>query len=207
MIRVGELVRHDKNPLMVISQNYETVVKELASMETVSPEKKLLACLVISQTERQYKNYLIKVLLDLAIRSNEELTDDWQNSDLEVDRSRLDFLLSDEEFKLLGGKDIEAHLDDLEKGNPGLFKDDLSNAFYPNKKLGMLYLRRLIRERLEDPDVQGDFERLVIHFVMAQLLISWESSCINLGHMLLEDWNIKKMSEWFCETWPIYYES
>ena len=58
MLRVGEIVKGDGNPLMNVSPNYEDAVKKLSQYSFSSKDKELLACLILSQTERQYKKYL-----------------------------------------------------------------------------------------------------------------------------------------------------
>jgi len=206
MIRIGEIVKGDKNRLMNVGSGYERAIRDLSVFNFDSTEKKLLACLVVSQTEKQYKNYLIKVMLGFGIQSTEELVNDWQNSNLMVDQSPLYFLLTDSEKRVIDGLEMESHLNGLVKDNPQLFDDGLSNVFYPNKKLGMLYLRRLVKQRLRRPEKLDDLEKIVVHFVMAQLLLSWESSCIHLGLMLLDNWKIKDIDKWFTTIWPIYYE-
>lgn len=204
MLRLGEIIKADKDPFMVASNNYEEVVRELSSYTFPSDDKKLLACLVISQTERQYKKYLLKVLAQLESLDLLELIKDWQEKNLEFNDNNFHFLLSNNEVRLLSGKDIETHLEEYEKGCPSLFNDGLNTAFYPSKKKGMLYLRRMILYCKDKEASLNDFQKLVLYFITAQLLLSWESSCTHLGLMLLNNWKIKEMAEWFIKVWPIY---
>lgn len=204
MLRVGEIVTDDINPLMNVSKEYEGVVKKLVNFNYSSSEIKLLACLIVSQTEYQYKKYLIKVLLGLGNLPVKQLIDDWQKGDLDFDEEKLKHLFSNEEFSFLKDKDIEEDLHKYEKTFPDLFKDRLLTEFYPNKKKGMLYLRRLITQNLKDYQVLDNFQKLIIHFVTAQMLISWESSCIYLGGMILDRRILEEISNWFCQVWPIY---
>jgi len=204
MIRVGEIVKNDSNPLMNVSGNYEEIVKKLAGLEYSSDEKEFLAVLVISQTEKQYKKYLIKVLQKCCTLNVKDLINAWQDSDFTINDEDFKSYLSADEFNLLSGKDLEAHLEEFEKDYPGLFKDGLNTAFYHKKKKGMVYLRRMVVCYLGKQENLSNFKKLVLHFVAAQMLDSWESSCIHLGKMILEDWDINKMSEWYNYIWPIY---
>lgn len=68
----------------------------------------------------------------------------------------------------------------------------------------MLYLRRLATNYFRDYKKLNSFQKLVLHFTVAQMLISWESSCIYLGGMILDGRKIKETSDWFCQVWPIY---
>ncbi|KKQ24472.1 MAG: hypothetical protein US38_C0004G0013 [Candidatus Roizmanbacteria bacterium GW2011_GWC1_37_12] len=78
MLRVGEIVTDDKNPLMNVSKEYEKVIRKLVKLSYSSQEIKLLACLIVSQTEYQYKKYLINVLQRLNNLPIKQLIDDWQ---------------------------------------------------------------------------------------------------------------------------------
>ncbi len=204
MIRLGEIVKRHENRLMIVSPNYEDVAKKLASFDFKNDELKLLACLVISQTERQYKKYLISVLKDLHKLPVSKLINDWETSSFEVKDEDFIDLLSTDEYELIKDKDIEDHLEEYEKDYPKLFDDGLNNTFYKTKKKGMLYLRRLIIKSLGEIQNYDSLRQLVLYFVTAQLLDSWESSCILLGMMLLEKWEIENMTKWFNKVWPIY---
>lgn len=204
MIRLGEIVKRHENPLMVVSPNYEDVAKKLASFDFKNEKLKLLACLVISQTERQYKKYLISVLKDLPKLPVSKLVNDWETSSFEVKDENLRDLLSSDEYELIKNKDIEDHLEKYEKDCPKLFEDGLNNTFYKTKKKGMLYLRRLIIKSLGEIQSYDSLRQLILFFVTAQLLDSWESSSIHLGMMLLENWEIEDMAKWFNKVWPIY---
>lgn len=205
MLRIGEIVREDKNPLMVVSSEYEDVVKKLSIFNYSSNEIKFLACLIISQTEHQYKKYLINVLQRLNNLPIKQLIDDWQKGKFEVEDDKLQPLFSEKEFLFLKNKNIEENLQKYEVQFPNLFNDGLITNFYHNKKKGMLYLRRLIINHLSNYKELNDFQKLIFHFIVAQLLNSWESSCIHLGLMIIDNWSVKKMSSWFIRTWPIYY--
>ncbi len=204
MLRIGEIVHDNINPLMNVSFEYEDIVKRLIKFNYPSSEIELLACLIISQTESQYKNYLIKVLMSLDNVPIEKLIDSWQKSDLDFNEEKLSFLFSKEELLLTKGKDIEEDLHKYEKKFPNLFRDGLATEFYPTKKKGMLILRRLIRHYFEDYKKLNSFQRLILYFITAQMLVSWESSCIYLGGMILDGRKVKEMSDWFCQVWPIY---
>lgn len=204
MIRIGEIVKNDKNPLMVVSREYEEIVKKLSMFNYSSEETKFLACLIISQTEHQYKKYLIRVLLRLKELNAIALTEDWQNARFEVENEELKSLFSDEEFNFMKDKDIEEDLSKYQIQYPSLLQDGLNDAFYHNKKKGMIILRRLITFYLKNNIPLSNLQKLTLYFVVAQLLDSWESSCIYLGLMILDGWTIDKMSEWFCATWLIY---
>lgn len=181
MIRIGEIVKNDLNPLMKVSSDYEKIVKQLSSKKYSSKEEDFLACLVISQTEKQYKKYLIEVMENLSELPLQKLIDDWQNFNFEINDKGLEDLLDE-----------------------SLFNDSLNNAFYHTFKRGTLYIRRLIVQFKNNEKDLNDFQKLVLHFVAAQLLHSWESSCIHLGLMLLNDWKIEDISKWFIKIWPIY---
>lgn len=204
MLRVGEIVHDDINPLMNVSKEYEDVVKRLVGFNFSSQDIKLLACLIVSQTEAQYKKYLIKVLKSLDNLNIDQLISDWQKGELEFDEEELSYLFSKEEFLLIKGKDIEEDLHKYEKKLPNLFRDTLATEFYPTKKKGMLILRRLAIHYLNGEKKLDNFQRLILHFIIAQMLISWESSCIYLGGMILDGRSVKEMSDWFCQVWPIY---
>ena len=83
MVRIGEIVKKDKNPFMVVSKEYEDIVKKLSVFNYPSDESKLLGCLIISQTEHQYKKYLIKVLLQLKEINTKNLIENWQTARFE----------------------------------------------------------------------------------------------------------------------------
>ncbi len=204
MLRIGEIVTDDKNPLMNVSKEYQGVVKKLANFSYSSDEIKLLACLIVSQTEHQYKKYLINVLQRLDNLPIKQLIDDWQKGTFEVDDSTLRHLFSKEEFLFIKEKNIEEDLQKHESQSPNLFNDGLITEFYPNKKKGMLYLRRLATHYLKNYQKLNSFQKLVFHFIVAQMLVSWESSCIHLGTMILDVWEAEKISKWFCQVWPIY---
>lgn len=206
MLRIGEIVKGDENPLMNVSPNYEDVVKKLSSFNFSLKDKELLACLIISQTEKQYKEYLIKVLSNLENLDPDKQVENWQKGSLEVDDEPLKHLLAKEEFDLLEKLDVEAHLEKYEDKFPKLFDDVFNSDFYPTKKKGMLYIRRLAEYYLKQIEKYNDLQKLIIYFVMAQLLGNWEPSCIHMGKMLLEDWEISKIYDWFSYTWPIYYK-
>ena len=207
MLRVGEIVKGDGNPLMNVSPNYEDAVKKLSQYSFSSKDKELLACLILSQTERQYKKYLIKVLSDLENLDADKLVAVWQKGSLEVDDEPLKNLLTKEEFELLNELDIEPHLEEYEDKFPKLFDDGFDSNFYPTKKKGMLYIRRLVKYYLKEIEKYNDLQKLIVYFVMAQLLGNWEPSCIHLGKMLLENWEINKKCDWFSYIWPIYYKT
>jgi hypothetical protein len=204
MLRVGEMVKGDKNALMNVSSNYEDTVNKLSKRRFSSNENKLLACLVLSQTEKGYKKYLIKVLNNLNSESPKQLTEYWQSGKLEEEVDNLKHLLKDNEHSLLKDVNLEDHLDEYEDKHPNLFDDSFDTDFYPTKKKGTLYIRRLVQNHLDKIDSYNDFNKLIVYFVIAQLLVNWEPSCIHLGKMLLDKWGVKKMSEWFCAVWPIY---
>lgn len=204
MLRVGEIVHNSINPLMNVSQEYESVVKKLAKFNFSSQEIKLLACLIVSQTESQYKKYLLKVLQDLKKLSIDKLIDDWQKGNLEIDEEKLKPLFTEKEFLFFKERDLEDDLHKYENKFPNLFSDGLMTEFYPTKKKGMLYIRRLSAHYLKNYKNLNDFQKLILNFIVAQMLIDWESSCIYLGGMILDNRNIREMSNWFCQTWPIY---
>lgn len=200
-LRTGQIVKDHANPLMLVSPHYEDVVERLAEREYSDPHKGLLACLVVSQTEAQYKKYMVLVLRDLAdIEQNlSKLIDVWQQNKLTVDDEDFKSLLTDEEYALVKDQDFEAKLTD----HPELFQDGFSMAFYPTMKKGMIYWRRLARQHLDNYSNLTPYQKLILHFVTAQMLVSWESSCIDLGLMLLDDWRIEDMAR-FSTVWPIY---
>ncbi|OGM09516.1 hypothetical protein A2Z67_01575 [Candidatus Woesebacteria bacterium RBG_13_36_22] len=205
MLRIGQVVKGDENFLMNVSPNYEDVVKKLSQYSFSSKERELLACLVISQTEKQYKNYLIKALLNIGNLNIERLVEDWQKGNMDVEDEGLQSLLTKGEYELLSGLNLEDHLEKYDERYPNLFDDGLSKDFYPKKKKGSLYIRRLVKKQLTQIGEHDDFKKLIVFFIMAQLLTNWEPSCIHLGKMLLEDWEISKMCEWFSYVWPIYF--
>lgn len=201
-LRLGKIVKQDNNPLMLVSPGYEAVAKQLASHTFSNPRHKLLACLVVSQTEKRYKRYMVLVLKDLStIEQNiPKLIDLWQQNKLEINDADYEALLTEHEWNLLKDQNFEAKLDD----HPELFNDGFSMAFYPTMKKAMIYWRRLVKQNLAYYDQLNSYQKLVLHFVTAQMLVSWESSCIDLGLMLLDDWGVEKMAERFDATWPIY---
>ena len=204
MIRVGDIVKNDPNPLMNVSSEYEQVVSQLAKADLPSGEVKLLACLIISQTEKQYKKYLLTVLKTLPKMPPEELISAWQQADFAINDTDFKHLLSQDEFTLVQNLDLEQHLEPYEQDYPSLFRDGLDTSFYPTKKKGILYLRRLIINYQRQYDQLDPLAKLVLHFITAQMLISWESSCIHLGLMIINNWEIEDMSRWFNKVWPIY---
>ena len=204
MIRIGEIVKEDKNPLMVVSKEYEEVVRKLSAFDYSSNDLKFLACSIISQTEHQYKKYLIKVLLGLRELKLDELIEDYQKSQLDFNDEKLKRFFSKNEIDFLKDKGIEDNLEKYQPRHRSLFDDNLNNAFYHNKKKGMIILRRLTTFHLKDLASLNNFQKLVFYFIVAQMLDSWESSCIHLGTMILDGWKVEKMTRWFCKVWPIY---
>lgn len=204
MIRIGKIIKNDPNPLMNVSDGYEEVVIKLSNYNFQDSEKKLLACLIVSQTEKQYKKYMVHVLRNFNDRSH--LIDDWQNSNFEINDEDFKHLLTKKEYSYLKDLDFEDHLEDYENNeNPDIFNDGLLLEFYPTKKKGMVYWRRLTRELLEGYDKFSTFKKLLIHFITAQLLVSWESSCIHLGNLILDGKTREQIADEFIRVWPIYY--
>lgn len=179
MIRLGQIVKIDKNPFMVVSPNYEKIVKDLSKFNFSSQQDKLLACLVISQTEKDYKKYLLHILYNFEKPPIDKLITDWQNNNFEIKE-----------------KGIEKIIDDK------YFNDGLNNAFYINRKKGTY----LIRQEIIKYNINklNNFKQIILYFITAQMLHNWESSCIHLGFMILNKWNLKDIKTWYTKTWPIY---
>ena len=204
MLRIGKIVTQDKNPLMNVSAGYEQVVRVLSMFEFKDDETRFLACLILSQTEERYKDYLLTVIPDFEKLPLKDLITAWQENNFSFQDDRFSTLFNKSEFELLKKLDIEDHLEEYEPKYPELFKQGLSWEFYPTKKKGMVILQRAIKHYLPKLSEMDDQHKLVLHFVAAQLLISWESSCIHLGKMILNGWPLEQMREWFCSVWPIY---
>lgn len=201
-LHLGQIVTEHSNPLMVVGSAYRGVVARLADSDWDDPSRMLLACLVASQTEAQYKNYMLLALLGLTGLPADaaSLVDAWQDNRLAVPEDRFEPLFTPAEWELLRGRSIESHLDD----HPELFDDGLSTVFYPTMKKGMALWRRLSVEHATGYDRLDDLQRLVLHFTTAQLLVSWESSCVDLGLMLLDGWDVQHMSDRYALVWPIH---
>ena len=206
VIRVGEIVKGNKNPVLNVSPEWESLVNLLSKKKYDSKDKELLAVLAISQTEMQYKKFMIKalVVLDRIDSSMDGLIADWNEDDLEIRDEDFKHLFSKEEFSLIKKVGFEDHMEKHEDEFPDLFQDNLLLSFYPSKKKGMLIWRRLTIPFIESYDSLSTFQKVILHFITAQLLISWESSCIHMGKMLVEDWGIEEIAEWFNKVWPIY---
>ena len=192
-LRIGQIVTEHANPLMKVSKGYAEVVERVAGLQFSDVHRELLACLVASQTEEQYKKYMVLVLQNLATVEKEakSLVDLWQSNKLAIDDSAFVRLFTESEKELIAPKDFEDWLSD----HPELFNDGFVMDFYPTMKKGMLYWRRLSRDYVQDYANLTNYQKLVLHFVTAQMLVSWESSCIDLGLMLLDDWELEPMVE------------
>lgn len=201
-LRLGTIVKDHTNVLMLVSPNYEAIAKRLAQHTYRTQHTKLLACLVLSQTEEQYKKYMILVLQGLQdIEQNlDTLITSWQENRLNVRDEDFKHLLTYEEYALLHGKDLETKLDKY----PQLFNDGFNMVFYPTMKKGMVYWRRLAESYFKTYHQLTQYQKLLLHFITAQMLVSWESSCIDSSLMLLDDWTIEDMAERFDTLWPVY---
>lgn len=190
---------------MNISQNYLRLVFELSDFDFFeNPEKQLIACLIVSQTEKRYRQFIIFVLQRLENLNPKSLVESWQGNNFQIIDSDFKNYFSKKEFTLLEKLDLEDHLEKYESEFPDLFHDGFENAFYPTKKKGMAYWRRLAKIYLQNYKDLNKLQKLILHFCMAQALVSWESSCIHLGLMILENWEINQISENFVKVWPIY---
>lgn len=207
MIRIGKVVKEDNNPLMNVSTGFLKVVRELSVYDFPSNNLKLLACLVISQTEKEYKKYLIKVLTNLERVNSKRLIDEWQEGSFETDEKKINYLLSKEEVNFLSQFSFEDSLEQSAIEYKNLFSEGLVKEFYPTKKKSTLILRRLIMENLKKSSRYNEFQKLILHFIAAQLLVSWESACVHLGLMILKGWEVPEMYFWMNRVWPIYYET
>jgi hypothetical protein len=204
-IRIGEILKNEKNVLLDVSPEYEKIVKELSK----DGKHNLLRALIISQTGHNYRDFLIFVLRNMKNLDEELIVKKWNDNDFEVDINSFEDLFNNEkEWKLF--LEYEPNLKNTfeydEKKFGTLFNDKLSKIFYPSRKKKDIIIRRLIAKYLGRIDELDDLRILILHFIAAQLLISWEASCLYLGKMILERWNIKKMKEWFCDVFLIYTE-
>lgn len=203
MIRIGNIVEFDDNPLQIVSPNYKKIVLSLSALDFQDDKNKLLGCLTVSQTQKRYKQYMIYLLHNLEDLPVKKLISAWQNDSFKIKDEDYSFLLSEKENKLLAGRNLEDKL----SNHPELFNDGLLMEFYPTMKKGMVYWRRLTKKLLSEYDSFDQIRKLVLHFITAQLLISWESSCIHLGKMILEGYSIENISVRFNAVWPIYTSS
>lgn len=204
MLRIGQIAQGDQNPLMNVSPSYEETVRKLSAFDFPDKPLTLLACLILSQTEKQYKKYLLYVLKDLSNLNLNAKISAWQESAFEVSDGEFRHFLTDGEWSLLKDKNLEDHLEEEEKALPFLFADGLSTTFYPTKKKGTLLIRHLVRNFLESKENLNSLQKTILYFTIAQLLISWESSCVHLGLMILNNWELEETENWFTQTWPIY---
>lgn len=189
---------------MNVSPSYEETVRKLSAFDFPDKPSTLLACLILSQTEKQYKKYLLYVLKDLGHLDLDAKISAWQGSAFEVSDAEFRYLLADEEVSLLKGKNLEDHLEEDERSLPSLFADGLSTTFYPTKKKGTLLIRRMVRNFLDSKENLNSLQKITLYFTIAQLLVSWESSCVHLGLMVLNGWKPEEIEGWFTQTWPIY---
>jgi len=200
MIRIGQIVENDNNPLMNVSQNYKKLVKKLSQFSYADKQTKFLGCLIVSQTEKRYKHYMIHVLKHIKDNPLQELINSWQENTFQVVDNDYSYLLNEKEREILHSIDLEERLIDHSE----LFDDGFVLEFYPTMKKATIYWRRLTNELLKDPDALNSLQRLVIYFITSQLLISWESACLHLGRMVLNRYSIDKIHNIFCEVWPVY---
>lgn len=205
MIRLGEMVKGDKNALLNVSSEYGNLVHKLAHENT----HMLFRCLIISQTEREWRNFPIFVManFDQIYKKQQFLVDSWQKNNFILKLSNLRTLFNNEKEWKLFLQYFPNPRNDFEYGEKKfepLFDDGLSKVFYRSRKRDDIILRRLISKHLSKMKKLNDFQVLMLHYVAAQLLDNWESSCLFLGKMIMENWKVKTMRDWFCNTFLIY---